>query len=38
MIDGYYEARGWTADGLIPADKLRKLGLGDLVAEAQPVP
>jgi aldehyde:ferredoxin oxidoreductase len=30
MIDGYYEARGWTPDGLIPADKLEALGLGDL--------
>jgi aldehyde:ferredoxin oxidoreductase len=30
MIDGYYRARGWTPDGLIPEAKLRELGLGDL--------
>ncbi len=27
MIDGYYRARGWTADGLIPDGKLAELGL-----------
>ena len=31
MIQGYYRARGWTEDGLIPDDKLRELGLFDLV-------
>lgn len=30
MIDGYYEARGWTPDGLIPPEKLAELGLEDL--------
>jgi aldehyde:ferredoxin oxidoreductase len=30
MIDGYYRARGWTSDGLIPEAKRRELGLGDL--------
>jgi hypothetical protein len=30
MIDGYYRARGWMPDGLIPEAKLRELGLGDL--------
>lgn len=30
MIDGYYEARGWTPEGLIPTRKLAELGLGDL--------
>jgi aldehyde:ferredoxin oxidoreductase len=30
MIDGYYRARGWTSDGLIPQAKLRQLGLDDL--------
>jgi aldehyde:ferredoxin oxidoreductase len=30
MIDGYYRARGWTPDGLIPEAKLQELGLGDL--------
>ncbi len=29
MIAGYYAARGWTADGLIPASKLRELSLDD---------
>jgi aldehyde:ferredoxin oxidoreductase len=32
MIAGYYRARGWTEDGLIPAHKLAELGLGDLGA------
>ena len=27
MIAGYYQARGWTADGLIPPSKLTELGL-----------
>ena len=27
MIDSYYEARGWNADGSIPAFKLANLGL-----------
>jgi aldehyde:ferredoxin oxidoreductase len=27
MIQGYYTARGWTAEGLIPAQKLRELDL-----------
>lgn len=31
MIDGYYRARGWTPDGLIPEAKLRELGLEGLV-------
>ncbi len=30
MIDGYYRARGWTLDGMIPEAKLQELGLGDL--------
>jgi hypothetical protein len=35
MIRGYYTARGWTAEGLIPTEKLRALGLLELVrAEA----
>ncbi|HEX2923173.1 MAG TPA: aldehyde ferredoxin oxidoreductase C-terminal domain-containing protein, partial [Chloroflexota bacterium] len=32
MIQGYYDARGWTAEGQIPASKLAQLGLGDLAA------
>jgi len=33
MIAAYYRARGWNADGTIPDEKLRELGLMDLVAE-----
>jgi aldehyde:ferredoxin oxidoreductase len=32
-IDDYYEARGWTKDGLIPASKLKGLGMPDVAAE-----
>ncbi|HWP29109.1 MAG TPA: aldehyde ferredoxin oxidoreductase family protein [Chloroflexota bacterium] len=32
MIAGYYAARGWTADGLIPPEKLRELALDILLA------
>ncbi len=32
MIAGYYQARGWTVDGMIPEDKLAELGLLDLAA------
>lgn len=28
MIDGYYAARGWNTDGLVPAGKLDELSLG----------
>ena len=31
MIDGYYRARGWTVDGLIPEEKIDALGLRDMV-------
>ncbi|MCH7626339.1 MAG: aldehyde ferredoxin oxidoreductase family protein [Chloroflexi bacterium] len=31
MIQSYYRARGWTADGMIPEGKLRELGLPDVV-------
>ena len=31
MIQSYYRARGWTADGMIPESKLRELGLLDAV-------
>ena len=31
MIAGYYRARGWTEDGLIPEGKLTELGLGELI-------
>lgn len=30
MIDDYYQARGWTADGFIPLEKLQELGLHEL--------
>ena len=33
MIDGYYRARGWTENGLIPEEKLRDLELLDVVGE-----
>ena len=36
MIAGYYRARGWTDDGLIPDEKLEQMGLRDLVQ--RPVP
>jgi aldehyde:ferredoxin oxidoreductase len=36
MIDAYYEARGWTPEGLIPPAKLRELGLGDLAEGLYP--
>ncbi len=29
-IDDYYRQRGWTADGLIPAEKLKALGMDDI--------
>ena len=35
MIDGYYIARGWTADGLIPEVKLADLGLSNLSRTSQ---
>ena len=31
MIQGYYRARGWTAEGLIPEQKLRELEVLDIV-------
>ena len=30
MIAGYYQARGWTTDGIIPEEKLVELGLKSL--------
>lgn len=29
MIAAYYEERGWTADGRVPAALRAELGLGD---------
>jgi aldehyde:ferredoxin oxidoreductase len=34
MIDSYYEARGWSEDGLIPDQKLADLGMADLLVAA----
>lgn len=31
MIAGYYSARGWTADGLVPVDVMHELEMGDLL-------
>jgi aldehyde:ferredoxin oxidoreductase len=31
MIQGYYHARGWTVEGLIPEQKLRELEVLDIV-------
>ena len=33
MIDDYYQARGWTPDGLIPKAKLIELGLEDIAED-----
>jgi aldehyde:ferredoxin oxidoreductase len=33
MIDDYYQARGWTSEGLIPKSKLIALGLEDIAEE-----
>jgi len=30
MIDSYYDARGWTAEGLVPREKLEALELDHL--------
>ncbi len=36
MVAAYYQARGWTPDGLIPEAKLRSLGLSGLL-QALPI-
>ena len=36
MIDGYYRARGWMDNGLIPIEKLAELGLRDLCTGDKP--
>jgi len=33
LKDIYYEAKGWTKDGLIPKDKLIALGMDDVAEE-----
>ncbi len=35
MIGGYYRARGWTEDGLIPESRLRELGLDEVLDGAR---
>ncbi len=37
MIGGYYRARGWTAEGLAPEDKLEELQLLDVAAKLEAV-
>jgi len=38
MIASYYKARGWDADGYVPEEKLRELGLTELASSTvQPV-
>jgi aldehyde:ferredoxin oxidoreductase len=32
MIAGYYRARGWTDDGLVPESKIEALDLADALA------
>ena len=32
-IDDYYQARGWTSEGLIPKSKLIELGLEDIAED-----
>ena len=33
LKDIYYEAKGWTREGLIPKAKLIELGMDDIAAE-----
>jgi len=33
MVEDYYEARGWTKNGLQPKSKLKELGLDDMAEE-----
>ncbi len=38
MIASYYEARGWSPDGMVPAEKIDALALDDVVGVAAAVP
>ena len=38
MVKAYYDARGWTVEGLIPDSKLSELELMDIVKESVPNP
>ena len=31
LLDDYYEARGWTREGVPTAEKLKELGMDDLI-------
>ena len=35
MIEGYYQARGWTKEGQVPETKLRELGLWELALQGE---
>ena len=37
MIDGYYRARGWTQEGMVPESKLDELELWDVVRFRQTI-
>jgi aldehyde:ferredoxin oxidoreductase len=32
LLDDYYEARGWTKEGMPSVEKLKELGMEDLVS------
>ncbi|MCK4482585.1 hypothetical protein KAU55_05125, partial [Candidatus Bathyarchaeota archaeon] len=32
LLDDYYETRGWTKDGIPTTEKLRELGMDDLIS------
>ena len=34
MVDGYYRARGWTTDGIVPRSRIEALDLADVVSES----
>ena len=36
MVKGYYRARGWSDDGMIPDEKLQELGLSELSKPVAP--
>ncbi|MEM2947252.1 MAG: aldehyde ferredoxin oxidoreductase family protein [Candidatus Bathyarchaeia archaeon] len=36
MLDDYYEARGWTKDGVPTPEKLKALGMDDLIPIVEP--
>jgi aldehyde:ferredoxin oxidoreductase len=32
LLDDYYESRGWTVEGVPTAEKLKELGMDDLLS------